>query len=267
MQIQKINNQTFTSGSVDKDNLKHANIIAELSDNDLKKLSYYKAAIQTDDKKHQKINNAIILTLPVVAALKDTVLSRGNAFAIFGKQIKSSPAARVLTGAKTLGKWYGALAVATGVIAGADKLRNESPKVRQFVKDQPFTAFAAEMVTALALCAGAEKVLPKLAGKFINGKNSAKFWNTITKSVKKFNDNNIVKHISTAYTKAADKMQPALKSVMAEGLLLSPLILTGCGILHSFNHSSVRNRQAEQNYINLKTVQAFARAQNSNNSY
>ena len=260
MQVQKINNQTFTSEtavSKEKGGKRRANIDAAiaLSDNDLKKFAYHKACVQTDEKKHNNINNAIILSLPVVAAVRDSLLTRGNSVKVLGKQIKSGPAARALTGAKTLGKWYGALAIATGVIAGADKLEKVYPKVRQFVKDQPFTAILAQLVTALALCTGAEKVLPKLAEK-IAANPSSKILKTIEKGVANFDNNGIVKRAAKAYTDISGKIHPSLKSAGIAGLAFAPLILCGCGILHAFNHNSVRNRQAVQNYTQLKTAQA-----------
>ena len=261
MHIQKINNQTFTSGtavSKERGGNRRANIdeFIVLSDKDLKKFAYHKACVQTDEKKHNNINNAIILSLPVVAAVRDSLLTRGNSVKVLGKQIKSGPAARALTGAKTLCKWYGALAIATGVIAGTDKLEKSSSKVRQFVKDQPFTAIAAQLVTALALCAGAEKVLPKLAQKFISGNSLIKSRFNIGIEALKFDKKPIVKRAAKAYTDIASKIHPSLKSAGITGLAFAPLILGGCGILHAFNHNSVRNRQAAQNYTQLKTVQA-----------
>lgn len=260
MQVQKINNQTFTSEtavSKEKGGKRRANIDAAiaLSDNDLKKFAYQKACIQTDEKKHNKLNKVIVLSLPVAAAVRDTLLTRGNPVQVLGKQIKSGPAARALTGAKTLGKWYGALAIATGVIAGADKLEKSSSKVKQFVKDQPFTAIAAQFVTALALCAGAEKVLPKLAKK-ITANPSSRILKTIEKRIADFDNNGIVKRVAKAYTDISAKIHPSLKYAGIAGLAFAPLILCGYGILHAFNHNSVRNRQAAENYTQLKTAQA-----------
>ena len=51
-------------------------------------------------------------------------------------------------------------------------------------------------------------------------------------------------------------MHPALKGIGAIGLAAAPLVIGVGTIIHSLNHSSVRNKQAVQNYTNLKTAQA-----------
>ena len=123
MQVQAINNQSFSGNTKEAGSKRRANIDAAiaLSDNDLRRAAYYQACLQTNEEKHNKINKIAILSLPVIAAALDAILSRGNDVKLFTGKIVSSPAARALAGGKTFAIWAGAMAIAGGVIAGTDK--------------------------------------------------------------------------------------------------------------------------------------------------
>ena len=259
MQVNAISDQSFGTGaraSKELGSRRRENIDAALalSDNDLKKIAYYQACMQTNEDKHRKINNLSIAALPVVAAVRDTVLSRGQGLNLLGGKLMPGTATRLLTGAKTFGKWTGALALASGVVAGFNKLEDKSEKFRKFTKEQPYTAMAAAWGAAIGLYYGAGKGLSKLAQKVI--KPDLKFWNKLSTNVVKFNQNKVVKKLTDAYIKTSDKIHPALKGMGAIGLALAPTALVIGGILYSLNHSAKRNRQAENNYVALKTTQA-----------
>ncbi len=259
MQIQAINNQSFgqgAQGSKAQGAKRRANIDAAISlpDKDLRAFAYYQACVQTNDEKHRKLNNAAILSLPIVAAVRDTVLTRGEPVKLLGGAIMPGSAARVITGAKTLGRWGGALAAATAVGIGANKLAEKSDKVKKFVNNQPYTAMAAVFAGAAAAYYAAGKGISKAANMLI-GDNKMKFWSGLSKKVVAFNDNKIVKSMANAYTKMSDKIHPAVKGAGKLGLAFAPVIIGGAAILHALNHSAVRNKQAEKNYTNLKTAQ------------
>ena len=103
MQVQAINNQSFSGNTKQAGSKRRANIDAAiaLSDNDLRRVAYYQACLQTNEEKHNKINKIAILSLPVIAAARDAILSRGNDVKLFTGKIVSSPAARALAGGKT----------------------------------------------------------------------------------------------------------------------------------------------------------------------
>ena len=259
MRVNAINEQSFGNGartSKEVGSHRRANVDAALalSDNDLKKIAYYQACLQTNEDKHRKINNLSIAALPVVAAVRDTVLTRGNGLDLFGGKLMPGTATRLLTGTKTFAKWTGALALASAVIAGFNKLEDKSEKFRKFTKEQPYTAMAVAWGSAIALYYGVGKGISKLAQKLI--KPDAKFWNKLCTNVVKFNQNKVVKNLTNAYINASDKIHPALKGMGAVGLALAPTAMVLGGILYSLNHSAKRNRQAENNYVALKTTQA-----------
>ena len=258
MQVQAINNQSFGGNTKEAGSKRRANIDAAiaLSDNDLRRAAYYQACLQTNEEKHNKINKIAILSLPVIAAARDAILSRGNDVKLFTGKIVSSPAARALAGGKTFAIWAGAMAIAGGVIAGTDKLEEKSQKFRRFVKEQPYTALAASFASAVGLNYAAQKGINKLGEKLIN-KDSTKFWNKVAKGVVKFNDNKLVKGAVKHYANMTAKIHPALKAVGAIGLAAAPITIGIGTIIHSLNHSSVRNKQAVQNYTNLKTAQTI----------
>lgn len=259
MQVQAVNNQAFGQvASKEVGSNRRANIDAAIAikDNDLRRFAYYQACLQTDEEKHNKIDRAAILSLPVIAAARDTILSRGKDVKLFNGKIVSSPAARVLAGAKTLGGWIGAIAIAAGVVAGSEKLEEKSPKFKRFVKEQPYTALAGAFAAAVGINYAAGKGINKLGETLIN-KNSQKFWNRAAKGVLKFNDNKLVKGVVNKYAALTAKMHPALKAVGMLGLSAAPLAIGLGTVLHSLNHSAVRNKQAVQNYTNLKSAQAI----------
>ena len=107
MQVQAINNQSFGGNTKEAGSKRRANIDAAiaLSDNDLRRVAYYQACLQTNEEKHNKINKIAILSLPVIAAARDAILSRGNDVKLFTGKIVSSPAARALAGGKTFAIW------------------------------------------------------------------------------------------------------------------------------------------------------------------
>jgi len=258
MEIQAINNQTFGRGSTasrEHGSKRRENIdaVLALSDNELKQAAYGLACLQTDERKHININNAALLSLPVVAGIGDAIMTRGKAFNMLGKQITGT-AARVLTGAKTFARWSAGFAIAGAVVAGAVKLEENSKKVRKFVKDQPYTAFVAKFAAIGAAIYGARKGLPKLIKALpVDFSKGAEF---IAKKAEKFNANKIVNRLAKAYVKTSDKMHPLVKDVGMFGVTFAPALIGGGAILHTLNHSAVRNRQAQQNYTQMKTAQA-----------
>lgn len=260
MQIQAINNQSFgqgAQGSKESGAKRRANIDAAISipDSDLKAFAYYQACVQTDDDKHRKINNAAIMSLPVVAAVRDTVLTRGEPVKLLGSKIMPGAAARVITGAKTLGRWGGALAAAIAVGTAAGKLEEKSEKFRKFTNNQPYTAMAAAFGAAAATYYAAGSGISK-AAKALISKNPMPFWKNVARKVVAFDNNKVVKNVANAYIKMSDKIHPAIKGMGKLGLAFAPLAIGVSAVVHSLNHSAVRNRQAAQNYTNLKTAQA-----------
>ena len=257
MQVQAINNQSFSGNPREAGSKRRANIDAAiaLSDSDLRRAAFYQACLQTDEEKHNKIDRAAILSLPVIAAARDSILSRGQDVKFFNGVLYSSPAARVITGLKTLGRWGAAIGIAAGVVAATDKLEEKSPKFRRFAKEQPYTMLAGAFATAVGLNYAAQKGVNKLGEKIIN-RDIQKSWHNISDKVVKFNENKLVKNVVKKYANLTAKMHPALKGIGAIGLAAAPLVIGVGTIIHSLNHSSVRNKQAVQNYTNLKTAQA-----------
>lgn len=259
MQVQAVNNQTFgkgAAGSKEIGSKRRQNIDAAiaLSDNDLKRFAYYQACIQTNEDKHRKLNNMAVASLPVVAAVRDAVITEPF-IPVLGFKLAASPATRLFNGAKTFLKWGGGIALAYGVMTAFDKMEDKSAKVRKFAGEQPYTAMAAAFGTTLALCYGVEKGITKFADKLI-GVNKLDAARKACKGIIKFNDNKIIKSVTKACTKVSNKIHPAIKAVGGIGLAVAPLAIGLSTIIHSLNHSSIRNRQATQNYTTLKATQA-----------
>ena len=259
MEIKAVSNQSFGKGATasrEYGSKRRENIdkFLTMNDNDLKHSAMQLACLQTDEKKHVMLNNVALASLPIVAGVSDAVLTRGKSVKMFGSNIKGA-AARVLTASKTFGRWMGGFAVAGAVVAGTAKLEEKSKKVRKFIQEQPYTALAASFVAVGAALVGARKGFSKLVDALpldrVNlGKKAAN-------AAKAFNENKVVDKLAKAYVKASDNMHHVVKNVGLLGVLAAPALVGGAAILHTFNHAAVRNRQAQQNYSNLKVAQAI----------
>ena len=259
MEIQAISNQAFgagATGSREKGSKRRENIdkVLSLSDNDLRRLAYMKARVDTNDRKQRNVIRAAWMSVPLVAAVSDAVLSRGNSVKVLGKEIKGT-AARALTGAKGFTKWAGALAVVGAVANGSVLLKEKSQKLRQFANEHPFTDLLGGIVTAYAAIKGTEAGVPKLVKALPLDFNA--IGEKVAKIADKVNNNKTLGKVAKAYVKTVDNMPPVWKGLGTIGTAFATTIVGTAAMLHSLNHTARLNHKALENYTDMKMAQGL----------
>ena len=228
-----------------------------LSDNAVSAIAYEKTLSKANEKKHRRINKALIAAAPVAAGISAAVFSKGKS-KIFSREV-SGLTARLATGLKNSALWAVILG-AVGVVCGTKSyLSNNSKDVREFEKKHPLLSLGTLFAAGLGALVLVEKGASKLAGV-----KAPKFLQKMTKNVNKYLNNS--KNIQTMSKKVkvlGNKIPVALKSSGAKLLRHSPTILLLGGVLHSITHSLAVSKEFSKNYTDLKEKQlGLARARN-----
>jgi len=249
-----------------------------LKDRDLADIASLHARMNTDDKRHNKMNNALWLSMPAVAGLSAAILHKGPS-KLFGSTLMGN-AAKAAKGAKTFGFWSAGFAIIGATFAALNKLNKNSKTLSNMKDKHPFAALFAELGiasgTAIAatngfdkfaknltaidtkqpLSKGAQKLSKIVKPEFINKVKAATIVNA-----DKFNDSKFVKLISenTSNLKATFvKKAPALTKLAKGAVAWAPEIVMAGSILHFINHSSVKNKEFIKNFNELKNLQQEA---------
>lgn len=232
--------------------------IIALDDNSIKQLAYIKTKNTVEDNKHRKISKGMFMAIPVVAGIASALLKPAKS-SLLTKDI-SGMAGRLLNGAKTAAVWGVLLGVAEGIMAGRNKLEKKSPELNNFTSQNPFLAFAATVGAFAGTLALGGKYIPMLAEKVlkhVKPESVLNAENKLFKGADRFNSNKIVKSISKfAGDLKNKKYLESVKGVVKTALEWSPTLLLWGGVLHSFNHNNVRNREFVRNYSEMKDYQS-----------
>jgi len=266
MKVQSIDNQSFQArkdrqiGAYNpRKNPRHnVDAIIALDDNTIKKLAYAKTVATVDDKKHRKISNGIFLSIPFVAGAATALLAPSKS-GVLGKEI-SGIAGRLLNGAKSAAGWGVLLGLATGINNAIDFAEKKSPEVRNFTRENPVLTFIGQIGAFIGAVALGGKYLPKAAesiAKHIKPQSFDKFTNKIVKGADKFNNSRITRKFAKFARNLADnKYFEPLKSVTKTALSWAPSILLWGGVIHSIDHSNVKQREFVKNYSEMKEFQS-----------
>ena len=267
MNVQSFSNQSFQAKNRER-NLNaynprknpRANVdtIISLDDNTIRNIAYAKTMATVDDDKHRKISKAMFWSIPAVAGIATALLNPAKS-SVLGKEL-SGVAARLTNGAKSGLAWGALLGVASGVNAVFDKVEKASPEAKKFSRENPVVSFIGQMAAFVGTVALAGKYLPKLANKVMNNIKPStidKFADKVAKNADKLNDAKFTKFVSKYAGKLADSrwFEP-LKGIAKTTLSWSPSLLLWGGVLHSINHSNVREREFVKNYSDLKDFQS-----------
>ena len=220
---------------------------AELDDMSVRKLAVSAASEEVNSKKHKRISNAIIYSIPLAAGLAAAIKN------------PASRIGRLGSFAKTAAGWGAGFAVIDLALNAKHKLEKKMPKAQKFNREHPVLSFIGSMATAaVALFAGG-----KIASKVANSKVFAKYANNAMTKIKPF-INKISARLdgSKLINKVADIVKTAPKSVksIAKGIINNGIwILAGTSVAHSIGHERARNKECINTYIGLKNAQAQIR--------
>lgn len=278
MQIQAVNNNLEFGKSHNRKAREAAirrqeDAILSLNDKQIKILATETAAIQTNDKKHQNINTALIASIPLVYGIQGAIGSRGlngkavadslaktspngittKFFNTVGKNLKG-PAARVAVGAAGalgLAAFFG---IIDGVIFAKNKAVENSEGARNFERKHPGTSVIATIGAAFAAAHYVPKGISALIDN-IKPKNVVNMQKTFTKIGESFNKNSFVKSLASGWTKMAQSTPSSMKSVGKHALAIAPFAVVIGTLAHAFDHSAKKNRAAARNFREVKDLQ------------
>lgn len=222
--------------------------LANASDKDLQKLALKEASLAVNDKKHKRIDKAIMYgALPLVGGLAAVVRNPSKAVS-FGTRLGN-----ITKFATAASSWIGSLLLMDGIFAAENKINKKSETARNFDKNHPFISLALTVgasIGAVALAIAGGTKLANKAIKAIKPKTAEKLTEAVGKIDKKLNGNRFLNSLS----KATDKVPSSLKG-LAKGIIdWAPMMMIIGQISHSFNHASVKNNVANAKYAELRAA-------------
>lgn len=219
-----------------------------LDDKSVRKMAVNMASEKVNDKKHRKISNAIIYSIPLAAGLAAAIKNPGSRISKLG------------TFASNAAGWLGGFALIDGVLAGKRKVESKMPAAQKFNKEHPVLSLLGSIaVSGLALFGGA-KVFGKAYNKFMakhGQKITAKAQPIIDKIAQKVNGSKILNKVSEFIGKTPSAIKSVAKGVINNGTW----ILVGTSLAHSFSHEKAKNKEAVNNYVGLKNAQNTIKAE------
>ncbi len=223
--------------------------LINLDDQSVRRIAYLETAQKSNNNKHRKITNALIMAAPVAAGIGAAVFTKGKT-KIFSTEV-SGLAARLANGLKS-GALWGATLGAVGLVGVAkSKLSESSAEVRKFDREHPILS----LMALLAAGFGAIALTGKAAGKIATLK-TPKFLKNATKDFASLlNTNKKVLAVKGWVRKLVEKTPSALKEFGSSVLAWTPQIFLLGGLLHSVNHASKVNSDFSKNYNDLKEKQ------------
>ncbi len=278
MQIQAINNNLeFGKSKARKareaEERRQEDAILALNDAQIRAIATTSAAIQTNDKKHQKITAGLIASIPVLCGINSALASRGmdgkmvakelaetdpkgittKFFKTVGKNLKG-PAARVAVGAAAALSLAGLFAIVDGTVLAKNKLSEHSEGARNFERKHPGTTMLATIGAAFTALHYIPKGISALADK-ISGKTALSMQKKMTKFGENFNKNSFVDSLASGSRKLAQNAPSSVKSVGKFALAIAPFAVVVGTLAHAFDHSARKSRVAAENFKEVKDLQ------------
>ncbi len=265
MQVKSVENQSFQArgdrnlGTYNpRKNPRHnIDAVIALDDNSIRTLAYHKTMHDVEDKKHSNIRKGLLISIPVVAGVTAALLNPAKS-SLISKEIKGT-AARLLNGAKTTAGWGVVFGAFAGAFGARHLLEKKSEAAREFSKENPMLTYFATAATAIGALALGGKYIPKMiekVGNHVKPSSILKVENSIVKGSEKFNSSKVISKVTEfARNLKNNKHLEPLKSVVKTALEWAPTTLVFGTLLHTVNHSNVRNKEMVKNYSEMKEFQ------------
>ena len=215
---------------------------AALNENELKQLAYTKSSNEVNDKKHRRLDRAIIASVPLAAGVASAVaaksMSRIGRLAAFGIGVAS---------------WLFPFAVVDTVF-GAEKIAKKNKSFKDFANEHPMAValgtFAASAGVYLGLRHGAIKGLDKYGDKLLE--KASPYLNKLANSL---NSSKLLDKTSSVLK----KVPSSIKEFTKTALNWSPWLLLMTSIAHTFSHDDVKAKTFAKNFEELKIAQDLIR--------
>lgn len=246
-------NQSFGQSNIER--------LANLSEEDIRKLSYKKASHDVNDKKHKRITNTLYYSLPLAAGIAAAIRNPGKAEAVIKagkkatKNINLGRAIRFNNFVSTVASWGVTLLAVDAIFGGKRALDKHVKSVGDFSKEHPILSVLGTMGVATVAMLGFGKLYTKGLNKLVSTLPKEKLDKAAVELAQKLNKNKVLNGIS----KKLAKVPSGIKNFAAGVIDYSPMLLVATSIVHSFSHQNAKNLEVQNNYRDLKIAQAQAR--------
>ncbi|MBR6301449.1 hypothetical protein IKR55_01795 [bacterium] len=242
MQVNAVKTNATDFGNYGQYKRDRIEAFALADDQTLRQMSRVAASQQINDKKHQRISNALWCSLPIAAGFAKIVSNPG----VIGR----IPKLKLFTREAAI--WAGTFAVIDATWALAKGLSHKSEAVSNFNEKHPVASTILTLGATVAALFAANKGANWLIGKY--GKNVVNFLKS--HNVDKFiKENKVITNVMSTVRKAPSALKELTKGLIS----WSPLILVATSIGHTFSHEKARAVAEVNNYETLKASQNRAR--------
>jgi hypothetical protein len=227
--------------------------LANANDKQLRMLANQKAAVEVNEKKHNRISNLMLWSIPLAAGLSLMAATHGK--------IKGADARlkTLINGSAETLSWAATFGTIGAVFDVKNRISKHSAKMKNFDNEHPFVSFVATAAASFGALALGRKGLAKLGNKMATksaGEAAEKAAEKIYNSVAtKLNNSKVLNTVADALKKVPSSIRAFAKDTIAWG----PTLLLAGSLYHSVKYSSAKSAQAVNNYGDLKLAQAEAR--------
>lgn len=230
----------------------HERVFAALDDSTIRQIAWKKASVEVNDKRHNKLDKAMFMSLPVIGGLSS--LAFATKPDIPEQKLRAYKFGRA---AKIAGSWTLALG-AVSVLGGVKNIiENNIKPIKKFDNDHPVLATIGYLTAAFFAIGATNRLTHRIADKIIM-KDGINILENAAKMTKLDNVLNTNKYINKA-AEYIKKVPPALKDIGRIALGYLPWIAIGTQIAHMWGHQNAKLNQVEKNYTELKAAQEIIR--------
>ncbi len=221
-------------------------IFANLKDRDIRHIAFAKASNDVNDRKHNMIDKALYLSLPLAGGLS-SALRKYPPELVEHIKPHNMRSFRVMQFAKSAAGWGAGLAALSVLWDVKDYLAQRV----DFIKNNPVMSFIGTFAAGFGVLAAVDKAGTKLIDKFAKVADSEK----VLKSIVKFRDTLNNSKVLNKVSKFVSKFPSPIKDIGRTAAVFAPLIVIAVQIGHMFNHQSVKAQVVNRNYEELKQAQ------------
>lgn len=226
------------------------NALIGMDDDSIRQIAYLRTTQRINQRKNNKVNNALFYSAPLAAGLGMALLSKNGATKLFGNEL-SGIAGRMAKGIKTAAYWTAGLAAIDLFGKARNKVAEKSPELKKFDQQHPLLSIG----TMLAIGFGILTLVNKGAGKLTTLKTPEFLKKGTEKLAKNINNSKFVISAKDKLIKLAGKTPSALKEIGETALNWAPTALLFGGLFHSISSANAVSKEFNENYTNLKEAQ------------
>lgn len=226
------------------------NALIGMDDDSIRQIAYLRTTQRINQRKNNKVTNALFYSAPLAAGLGIALLSKNGATKLFGNEL-SGIAGRMAKGIKTAAYWTAGLAAIDLFGKARNKVAEKSPELKKFDQQHPLLSIG----TMLAIGFGILTLVNKGAGKLTTLKTPEFLKKGTEKLAKNINNSKFVISAKDKLIKLAGKTPSALKEIGATALNWAPTALLFGGLFHSISSANAVGKEFNKYYTTLKEAQ------------